>query len=271
MGPTNIALVKLLRADQALRDAIARYDAANKTVKLQERRLADLREKLKLAHSNHLEQQAKAGNLELDVQTRDARIEKLRTQQASARNNTEYQAFLTEINTEKVDKGKSEDEQLKVMEQVEKLGTEISVLQAQIDEEHKKHQSTREQLGGKLTELQADIDNLRPLRDETAAGVTPKAREIFERLAERYEGEAISPISRPKPRREEYVCTACNMELVVDLYNRLHTRDEMVFCPSCRRLLYIPDDLPPEMAVNKKKPQKETKAEAAEREEQHAE
>jgi hypothetical protein len=27
----------------------------------------------------------------------------------------------------------------------------------------------------------------------------------------------------------------------------------MVFCPSCRRILYIPDELPPEMAVNKKK------------------
>lgn len=259
MGPTNIALVKLLRADEALRDAIARYDAANKTVRLQERRLADLKEKLRLAQATHREQQAKAGNLELDVKTREARIEKLRTQQSNARNNTEYQAFLTEINTEKVDKGKSEDEQLKVMEQVEKLAAEIKGLQGQIDEETKKHHDTKEQLGGKLSELQGDIDRLRPIRDETAAAVPAKAREVFERLAERYEGEAIAPISRPKPRREEYVCTACNMELVVDLYNRLHTRDEMVFCPSCRRLLYIPDDLPPEMAVNKKKPQKEAK------------
>ena len=73
----------------------------------------------------------------------------------------------------------------------------------------------------------------------------------------------MSAISRPKPKREEYVCTACNMDLVVDLYNRLHTRDEVVFCPSCRRMLYIPDDLPPEMAINKKKPAREEKPEAA--------
>jgi predicted nucleic acid-binding Zn-ribbon protein len=192
---------------------------------------------------------------------RDARIEKLRSQQAIARNNTEYQAFLTEINTEKVDKGKAEDEQLKVMEQVEKLAAEIKTLQGQIGEETGKHQTTREQLAGKLAELQADIDNLRPVRDEASVGVSPKAREVFERLVERYEGEAMAPISRPKPKREEYVCTACNMELVVDLYNRLHTRDEIVFCPSCRRLLYIPDDLPPEMAVNKRKPQKDVKSE----------
>ena len=264
MGPTNIALVKLLRADAALRDATDRYDTANKTVKLQERRLADLNEKLKLAQANHREHQAKGANLELDVKTRDAHIEKLRAQQAGASNNKEYQAFLIEINTEKLDKGKAEDEQLKEMEQVEKLAAEIKMLQGQIEEESKKHQATKDQLGGKLTELQAEMDRLRPLRDEVAAEVPAKAREMFERLVDRYEGEAISPISRPKPRREEYVCTACNMALVVDLYNRLHTRDEVVVCPSCRRLLYIPDDLPPELAVNQKKPQKEAKAGAGE-------
>ena len=26
-----------------------------------------------------------------------------------------------------------------------------------------------------------------------------------------------------------------------------------MFCPNCRRILYIPEDLPPEAAVNKKK------------------
>jgi hypothetical protein len=50
------------------------------------------------------------------------------------------------------------------------------------------------------------------------------------------------------------------MELVVDVYNKLHSRDELFFCPSCRRILYIPEDLPPETAVHKKKPSKPKKA-----------
>ena len=49
------------------------------------------------------------------------------------------------------------------------------------------------------------------------------------------------------------MCSSCMMDLVTDVYNKLHTRDDMVFCPSCRRILYIPDELPPDMAVNKKK------------------
>jgi DNA-directed RNA polymerase subunit RPC12/RpoP len=70
----------------------------------------------------------------------------------------------------------------------------------------------------------------------------------------------MAAIARPNRRREEYICTSCNIDLVVDLYNRLHTRDELVFCPSCHRILYIPDDLPPDAAVNQKKAVKPRKA-----------
>jgi hypothetical protein len=82
--------------------------------------------------------------------------------------------------------------------------------------------------------------------------VPQKARDVFDKLSDRFDGEAMAPIAKPDRRREEYVCTACNMDLVVDVYNKLHSRDEIVFCPSCRRMLYIPDDLPPEVAIKGK-------------------
>src|SRR4051794_37535383 len=110
MGPMNVALVKLYQADLALREAQGRYDAASKNVRIQERRVSDLTEKLKQAQLALREMQAKSGNYDLEIKSRDIRIEKLRTQQANAKNNKEYQAFLIEINTEKVDKGKAEDE-----------------------------------------------------------------------------------------------------------------------------------------------------------------
>jgi uncharacterized protein len=254
MGPVNVSLVKLLQAEMALRQAMNRLDAASATVRAQERRIRDLTEKLNLAQSQLRELQAKAGQFELEVKTFDAHIEKLRTQQQQARNNKEYQVFLTEINTGKVDRSKVEDELLKVMEQVEAAQPQIKELAGQLEEEQKRNVLTREQLSGKLAELQREIDRLRPLREEAAAGVPGKAREAFERLAERYDGEAMGPIAKPDRRREEYICTTCNMALVPDTYNRLHSRDEPVFCPSCHRMLYIPDDLPPELAVNKAKP-----------------
>ena len=67
----------------------------------------------------------------------------------------------------------------------------------------------------------------------------------------------MSALAKPDRRREEYACSACNMDLVTDIYNKLHSREDLVFCPSCHRILFIPVDLPLELAVNKVKERKE--------------
>jgi predicted nucleic acid-binding Zn-ribbon protein len=252
MGPTNVALVKLHQADQQLRAARERLDAAAKNVRVQERRVNDLAAKLHASQKQHKELQAKSGNLDLDLRTRDAHIDKLRTQQQSAKNNKEYQAFLIEINTAKVDKTKVEEEAMRVMEQVEKAGTESAALTTQLEAEKKKLTELAAQIDQTLKERQAEVDALKPAREAAAAALPPKVLAEFERLSERFDGEALSALAKPDRRREEYLCTACMMDLVTDVYNKLHSRDDLVFCPSCRRILYIPEDLPPEAAINTK-------------------
>ncbi len=253
MGPTNVALVKLFRADQAMRDAQERLDVATKNVRVQERRVNDTTEKLKVIQALYKELQVKSANLDLDLRTRDAHIEKLRTQQQTAKNNKEYQTFLIEINTQKVDKAKVEEETMKVMEQVDKAGKESAELTTILESEKTKLVDLKSQIGDAIAKLQAEIESLKGPRDALAATLPPKAKIAFERLAEHHDGEALSALIKPDRRREEYVCSGCMMDLVTDVYNKLHTRDDMVFCPSCRRILYIPEDLPVETAVNKKK------------------
>ena len=257
MGPTNIALVKLFRADQELRAAQGRHDSANRNVRVQEGKIADLSEKQKLAQTKLRESQSQSAQLDLDVKSREERIDRLRTQQQTAKNHKEYQAFLTEISAEKIDKGKAEDESLKVMEVVETNQAELKEIQDQLTAEQEKNAVTKQQLASKLAELQAEIDRLRPFRDEAASHIAPKVLETYEKMADRFEGEGMAAIGKPNKRYEEYVCLACHMDLVADMYNRLHSRDEMVPCPNCRRLLYIPDDLPPDTAIHKPKERKE--------------
>ena len=257
MGPTNLALVKLFQADMKLREAQGRLDATTKNVRVQERRVRDLADRI-AAHQKQLkEQQARAGALDLDLKTRDAHIEKLRTQQQGAKNNKEYQAFLVEISTGKVDRNKVEEEALKVLEGVEKLQAELKELQSQLEGEQAKAATMKSQITGQTAALQAEIDAITPEREAAAQAVPAKARVAFDRLADRFDGEAMSPLIKPDRRREEYSCSACMMDLVRDVYNKLHVRDELVFCPSCQRILFIPEDLPVGEAVHKPKVRKE--------------
>ena len=263
MGPTNVALVKLFQADQQLREAQSRLDAATKNVRVQERRVNELAAKQTEAQTRLREHQARAGALELDLKSRDEHIEKLRTQQQNAKNNKEYQAFLIEINTGKVDKGKVEEDWIKVSESVELGQAELKDMAAGLETERAKLASMKAQITDTITRLQAEIDALKPAREEAAAAVPKKALDAFNRLADHHDGEAMSAIHKPDRRREEYSCTACMMDLVTDVYNKLHTRDELVFCPSCRRILYIPDDLPPELAIKARPKPKAAPAETA--------
>ena len=257
MGPTNFALVKLFKADMKLREAQGRLDATTKNVRIQERRVRDLNDRIAALQKQLKEQQSHAGTLDVDLKSRDAHIEKLRLQQQGAKNNKEYQAFLIEISTGKVDRNKVEEDAIKVLEGIEKLQAELKELQAQQQAEAAKAATMKEQITGQTAALQAEIDAIKPERAAASQAVPRQAREAFDRLADRFDGEAMSPLIKPDKRREEYSCSACMMDLVRDVYNKLHTRDELVFCPSCRRILFIPEDLPVEEAVHKPKVRKE--------------
>jgi len=254
MGPTNVALVKLYLADQALREAQQKLQAASKDVRVQERRVTDLSTRLTEARQKHKEAQASAANLDLDLRAREEHIDKLRNQQSTARNDKEYKALLVEINTQKLDKGKVEEEAIKLMETVEKGTAEVKDLEAQLAGDEEKLTAIKAQIGERLAKLQGEIDALQPARDEAAAAVAKRALDAFNRLADHLEGEAMAAISRPDRRREEYSCTVCMMDLVTDTYNKLHSRDDLVFCPSCKRILYIPEDMTHELATKKKSP-----------------
>lgn len=259
MGPTNVALLKLYEAETHLRDAQRKLDSATRNVRLQQRKVDDLTTRQQNAADDLIKQRAKGGELDLEIKSKDEKVEHLRQQQASAQTNREYQAFLIEINTHKMDKAKIEEDALKIMEAVEALQKESESLAQQLQVESAKLVELRGSIDDRVRQLSAEVEAARPARDAAAQAVPPTARLLFERLADRYEGEAMEPIDKPHPKREEYVAMICNVDLTVDIYNRLHSRDELIGCPSCGRLLYIPADLVPEKAVHKPKEKKARK------------
>jgi uncharacterized protein len=254
VGPTNIALVKFHQADLVYRAAMAKLDAVSKNVRLQENKVNYLRGEHDTALKKSAELEGKARDLENDLRSRESRIDQLRQAQTNATDNKVYQQLIIEINTQKLDKGKIEEQALAAMEIASKQRTVLSGLKTQVEAETAKLELMRAEIDAKVKELTAEAESVKGPRDELAAVIPAKMLDIYVRMADRLDGEAMAKIEKPRPKVEEYDCGGCNMSLVVDIYNRLHTRDDIVQCPSCGRLLYIPEDLPPEKAVNKKKP-----------------
>jgi predicted nucleic acid-binding Zn-ribbon protein len=253
MGPTNKALLELFRADTALRQAQSNLDAATRGVRVQRKR-AELAEK---AHGEIVSRlkHARAQQMELDsdLRARDARIEHLRQQQQGAQNHKHFQTFLVEINTQKTDRAKVEEQAVAKLAEVEELQKREAEQKELARAEHQRADKLQAEISVTTNELQLEIERLEPLRSTSAASVPSGALAIFDKLADNYDGEAMAGVGHIEGRTESYYCTACNMELVVDVYNRLMTRDEVLTCPGCGRLLYVPEELTPEKAVRQKK------------------
>lgn len=252
MGPLNVALLNLFRADQSLREAVSRLDSITREVRTQETRNAATSARLTAAQARLKDYQAKSANHDLDLKMREEHIEKLRNRQTMAANNKEYQALLVEINTAKVDRAKVEEAAIKLMEQIETVSSEVKNVGAVLTADEAKLVELHAKVGDKAAAAQAEVDQLRPARAGAAANIKKEIVEQFDRLADRYDGEAMAAIDKPNAREEEYLCTGCNMGLVPDVYNKLKTRDDVVICPSCKRMLYIPLSMTAEAATTKK-------------------
>ncbi|MDD5010816.1 MAG: C4-type zinc ribbon domain-containing protein, partial [Phycisphaerae bacterium] len=61
----------------------------------------------------------------------------------------------------------------------------------------------------------------------------------FKRVAETYDGEAMAEIEIPDNRNGIYTCGGCFMTLTTETANTLMSRDEVLRCPNCTRILYI--------------------------------
>src|SRR4029079_11284866 len=106
-------------------------------------------------------------------------------------------------------------------------GASIKELQTQLEGEKAKLATMQTEIVDKTATIRKEIDDLTPARKAAEAAVPAKAREAFNRLADRFEGEALSAITKPDRRAEEYSCSACNLDLVQHVYKLLTTTESM--------------------------------------------
>ena len=233
-------LRELFLLDQQVRGLRSRLDAAQRRQDAQKEKLDQLQR-----HREELQQQVRhhetRGNaLEQEAGDVEAKADRLREQMNSVKTNKEYSALLVEVNTLKEQKGKLEEQALEHMNQVEQLTQQLEEVSGRLKQQEKlleqsagEVQGAQEQVGGKLDEATRE-------RDEAAEKIPAEARQLFNRLAENYDGEAMATIEEADRKRLEYNCAGCYMQLPIERVNALLKRpDELVTCPNCSRILYI--------------------------------
>lgn len=239
MGKTLDALRRLQDIERRLADIRRNIETKARRVDIQKRNVQKADERLLDSQRAALELQAKIDAMTLEIAVREETIAKHREALHRAKTNKDYSAILAAMNTEKADTSKEEDELLRQMEQLQAIRDG----QAAISEEKAKHLERLAVAESALTayegECAADRDRFQSSRDACAEGITAGVLSVFTRIADRHDGEALAAVVQPHPKRTDYACSGCNLNLTLPIVDALLTRDEIQICQACGRILYV--------------------------------
>ena len=136
--------------------------------------------------------------LNLEVTAREESIAKHREALNTAKTNKEYAAVLTAMNTEKADTSKLENEVLVLMDEVGKLDTKATEIEAEITKYQADADKAQERLDTFDKQNKAKFDALLAQKEEASEDVPPEAKNTFERV------RGTAPTAKDLPR-----CRSC--------------------------------------------------------------
>ncbi len=239
MGETLEALHRLQTIELQLAEIRRPREAKARRVEYHQRQAGKADQQLQGNQLAARELQIRLDALQLDATAREDSISSHRQALNKAKTNREYAAILTAMNTEKADNAKLETKILQLMEEVQTHKDEAGTTELEKNRLLDDVARAEETLRAYDRESKERRDDLQAKRDECATTIAPSALAAFNRVAEYHEGEAMVPISKLHPKRDEYVCSGCNMQVALEVVNSLQMRDEIQVCMVCGRILYL--------------------------------
>jgi len=239
MGTILNALVKLQSVENNLRAAKAKLNRSRRNVIIKENQLRTLQNALGSKQEEIQLTRIQADRLELELKTVDETLAKYRAALNSAKSNKEYAAILTELNTTKADNSKVETQTLELMKNIEADQAQCDIIKQQIEVAKNELNDIRKQSEDQAKKFETEIAEIERQWQLAAKDVPVDSLEIFKRVAETYDGEAIAEVEVQDQRSGIYTCGGCFMSLTTETANTLMSKDEILRCPSCARILYI--------------------------------
>ncbi len=239
MGPVLDGLVKLQSVENRLRAEKAKLSRCRRNVVIQENLIRSLQNALEAKKEEIQLSRVQFDRLELELKSRDETIGKLRASLNIAKTNKEYAAVLTQLNTTKADNSKIEAQSLELLKDMEVDEAECKDIQGQIDEQKETLEQTRKESETLAGKYQVEIDKIQAEWDQVAQAIPVDALDTFKRVAETYDGQAVTTIEQQESGKGAYSCGGCFMAITAESVNMLMTKDDIIRCPNCTRILVL--------------------------------
>ncbi|MDH4239856.1 MAG: C4-type zinc ribbon domain-containing protein, partial [Phycisphaerae bacterium] len=131
---------------------------------------------------------------------------------------------------------------MELLRDIEVDEAECEKIQNQIDQQKQILEQSRKEAELLATKYEAEVEEIQIEWNQVAQTITTDPLEIFKRVSETYDGEALAVIDRQDGRTEAYTCGGCFMGITTESVNLLMTKDDIIRCPNCTRILVLGGD-----------------------------
>ncbi|MFN7130874.1 MAG: zinc ribbon domain-containing protein [Myxococcales bacterium] len=218
----DIEIMELQKAGEVHPKRLAELDA-----ELNKARAAADAQRSRLAENERLRSQKQQ-----EIQDEKDKVKKWESRLAEMRTTREYAALAREIDIAKKSNLNMEDELKLLVAQAEEIKRELAAREADLRQREDASAAERKSLTEKIGSLQGKVDELNAGRVELASKVEKPLLARYETIRKR-RGTALAKV-------EGGVCRGCQMRLPPQLYHTLLTGTVIEQCPSCQRLVYVP-------------------------------
>ncbi|MFT5206933.1 MAG: putative nucleic acid-binding Zn-ribbon protein [Candidatus Omnitrophota bacterium] len=183
------------------------------------------------ASTKYKKMQVEAKEHENDIASRETLIAKLQNQQGLVKTNQEYSAIAHEIGNALADKSISEDQALKLLDEIDVQKKLVDEEKANLAKEEDNYNKIIAESDSRVAAIAEERLKLSAERTQHLSGVEDELLERYNNIIQKRDGVAIVPVSGES-------CTGCSMNLPPQIINEVKLKEDLVVCESCSRILF---------------------------------
>jgi len=159
-------------------------------------------------------------------------IDKSKAKLSLANNNKEYQSSLREIEELEKKNDALEDEMLEILDRIDAAEGNLKAREQEYAALKEEVEQGRRKISAEIEAKQQELAALERGLEEARGQIDPEVMATFEKA------KKVQPNEIALARVVDAVCQGCNVTIPAQLYNELHRRDSIKFCPKCGRIAY---------------------------------
>ena len=170
------------------------------------------------------------------LQAQQAKIDDLKVKLNQVKKNEEYKALQNQIAHDKAAMSKTEDEILQTYEQIETQGVALAKLEAEVKSFARDVVTVQTEIESQASSQKARLEELERAIIEAEISIPEQERERYSRTVRQFGADALAAC-------ENGACLGCFTSVTTQMLNHLINGDQLMFCKSCGRLLYLDEQV----------------------------